>query len=921
MPTPTLATKLYIPPLRLKMVLRPRLITRLNAGLAAGHKLTLISAPAGFGKTTVVSEWVNSCARPVAWLSLDTGDNDPARFLTYLVAALQTMMPNLGAGLLALLQTPQPLQEPAACEALLTSLLNEIATIPDNPTCPGSPGAGRGFVLVLDDYHTIDAGGGIPSGMGVIDKALAFLIEHLPPQLHLVIATREDPQLPLARLRARDQLTEVRAADLRFTPTEAAEFLNQAMGLTLAAEEIAALETRTEGWIAGLQLAALSMQGLPDTTGFIKSFTGSNRFVLDYLLEEVLQQQPARIQTFLLRTSILNRMCGALCDAVLLDPAVSGQEILETLERANLFTVPLDQERRWYRYHHLFGDLLRQRLGSAADLPELHLRASRWYEENGDLAASFQHALAAVDFERAAHLAEMAWQEMDRTFQTAAWLGWVNNLPMGLVSARPRLCMQLGWAFSDAGALETSETHLQNAERALAGMTDQAEAKSLPGIIALIRACNAQIEGNLAATAQYAELSLQLIPADDLYHRAQAIITLEFTHWATGELEAAHRAMHIWMSDMQRLGNQLFAIASAFAVADMQVTLGHLAAAETTLRQAIQQAAAQGQEAESVTAHHHLGLALLAHERGDDRAMSQHLQAAADLGQRTTLVDWLYRWHLAQARFKEAAGDWAAALEWFDKAEQSYVKNPIPILQSVAAHKVRIYLKQGRLDKAQAWVQERPLTTEDEVCYLNEYDHLTLARVRLATASCAGVSALLARLLTLAARQKRTGSVLEILLTQALVEQAQGNQPQALAALEQALTLAVPEGYLRIFVDEGEPLRVLLWAFRGLTEKQAPDRVHPQRGYVDKLLAAFAPPAGLPPATTSNLPLAIVEPLTPRELDVLRLIAQGLSNHEIGERLFLALDTIKGYNRRIFDKLQVQRRTEAIARARALGLL
>lgn len=917
MATPTLATKLYIPPLRLKMVRRPRLVARLNAGLAAGHKLTLISAPAGFGKTTVVSEWVNSCARPVAWLSLDQGDSDPARFLTYLVAALQTMMPNLGAGVLALLQAPQPPRDPAGHAARLSTLLNEIATVPDN------------FVLVLDDYHTIDAGGGLRAqgtaalwdGTGAVDKALAFLLEHLPPQLHLVIATREDPQLPLARLRARDHLTELRAADLRFTPAEAAEFLTQAMGLTLAAEEIAALETRTEGWIAGLQLAALSMQGLPDTTSFIKSFTRSNRFVLDYLLEEVLQQQPIRIQTFLLRTSILNRMCGALCDAVLLDPAVSGQAILETLERANLFTVPLDQERRWYRYHHLFGDLLRQRLGNAADLPEWHLRASRWHEENGDLAASFHHALAAVDFERAAHLAEIAWQEMDRTFQTAAWLGWVNKLPTRVVCARPRLCMQLGWAFSDAGALETSEAHLQNAERALAGMTDQAEDQALPGIIALIRACNAQIQGNLAETVQYAELSLQLIPAEDLYHRAQAIITLEFTHWATGELEAAHCAMHTWMADMQRLGNQVFAIASAFAVADMQVTLGHLTAAEATLREAIQQAAAQGQEAAAVTAHHHLGLALLAHERGDDGTMRQHLQIATDLGQRTTLVDWPYRWHLAQARLKEAAGEWEAALEWLDKAGRSYVKNPIPILQSVAAHQVRIYLKQGRLDKAQAWARERRVTTADEVRYLDEYDQLTLARVRLAEASLAGVSDMLERLLALAEIQKRTGSVLEILLTQALVQQAQGNRPRALAALEQALTLAAPEGYLRVFMDEGEPMRLLLWEFRAWLEKQSQNRTQPQHGYVNKLLAAFAEPAGAPPAATSKGQADLIEPLTQRELEVLRLIAQGLSNHEIGERLFLALDTNKGYNRRIFDKLQVQRRTEAIARARTLGLL
>src|SRR5207237_1106683 len=334
--TPILATKLYLPRLRPNVVFRPRLLERLNEGVH--RKLTLISAPAGFGKTTLVSEWVEGIERPTAWLSLDEGDNDPARFLAYLIAALQTIAATIGEGVLGVLQSPQP----PPPEAILTALLNEITTLPDN------------FVLVLDDYHVIDA--------KPIDHTLTYLVEHLPPQMHLVIATREDPQLPLARLRARGQLTELRATDLRFTPSEAAEFLNQGMGLNLSAEDVTALEARTEGWIAGLQLAAISLQGHQDVTGFITSFTGSHHFVLDYLVEEVLQQQSESLQTFLLRTSILDRLCGSLCDAVLLTPSGSGQANLEYLEHANLFLVPLDNERRWYRYHQLFADLLRQRL-------------------------------------------------------------------------------------------------------------------------------------------------------------------------------------------------------------------------------------------------------------------------------------------------------------------------------------------------------------------------------------------------------------------------------------------------------------------------------------------------------------------------------------------------------------------------------
>jgi len=909
MSTTVLATKLYIPPPRPKIVLRPRLIERLNEGLH--RKLTLISASAGFGKTTLVSEWVASCGQSVAWLSLDEGDNDLTRFLIYLVAALQTIAANIGVGVLGVLQSPQ---SPSA-ESILTTLINEITTIPDNP----STGSGQRFILVLDDYHIIDS--------KPVDNALAFLMEHLPPQMHLVIATREDPSLPLARLRTRGQLTELRAADLRFTPAEAAEFLNRMMGLNLLAEDITALEARTEGWIAGLQLAAISMQGHQDAPGFIKSFTGSHHFVLDYLVEEVLQQQPESVQTFLLCTSILDRMCGTLCDAVLLAPSTSGQETLEYLERANLFIVTLDNERRWYRYHHLFGDLLRQRLGNPQELPEYHLRASTWYEAHDDLANAFHHAHAAGDSERAARLAEVAWHGMERSFQTAAWLGWVKKLPDEVICSRPRLCVQLGGAFSDAGELELSEAHLQNAERALADALDQHDSKSLLGNIALIRASNAQNQGNLAETVRYAELSVQLIPEDDLYHRAQAAITLEFTHWATGNLEASLRAMYDWIKNMQRLGNQMFAIASAFAVADMQITLGHLAEAEKALRQAIQEAAALGREAESVTAHHHLGLAQLAHERGDDKAAAGHLQTAADIGKSSTLVDWLYRWNLAQARLKESAGEWDAALEFFDEARRVYVKNPVPMLRPVEACKARVHLKQGRLDKAQAWARERGLSVTDEANYLDEYEYLTLARVRRVEGVFTGVNELLERLLALAESQKRTGSVIEILLTQALVHQAQGNQSQALARLERALTLAEPERYLRTFVEEGDAMQSLISDFRLTIATHA----HPLLGYVNRILDFFPQSAEVTPqhlhlaqvqvSKIVNQKSKLIEPLTDRELEVLHLIAAGHSNAEIGQRLYLSVSTVKGHNLRIFNKLQVENRTEAVARARELGLL
>lgn len=890
-----LQTKLFAPQLRPSLVARPRLLVKLNRGLQTGAGLTLISAAAGFGKTTLVREWIAGCKRPFAWLSLDERDGDLARFLAYFVAAVQTVAPEVGRktpGILDLL----PQQAP---ESVLTILLNEIAANKET------------FVVVLDDYHALDA--------QTVDLALSYVLEHQPPQMHLVVVTREDPSLPLSRLRARGQLSEVRAADLRFTSAEAGEFLNRVMGLNLCEEDIAALESRTEGWIAGLQLAAISMQGHQDSTRFIQSFTGSHHFVMDYLIDEVLGQQPQNVQAFLLRTSILDRMCGPLCDAILLDPSTVGQEVLEHLERTNLFIVPLDSERRWYRYHHLFGDLLRQRLGQARDLPEYHLRASAWYEQNGEPAQAFQHALAAGDFEQAARLAEAAWQKMERSFQTTTWLGWVQRLPDAAINARPWLCVQIGWAYSDVGELEPSETYLQNAERALAGRAERETFDSIPGIIALIRAGNAQIAGNLTDTVRYAELCLRLVPENDLLSRSQAAITLGFTQWAIGDVEASLRAMHRWMEDMQELGNELYVIASAFVVADMQVTLGSLGEAEEALRQSIHKARVFGEEAEVVTAHHHLGLAMLAFERGEEAARAQSLQTAARLGERTTLVDWPYRWNLAQARLKEAGGEWDSALSLMDVAERDYIKNPIPILQPMAARKARVYLKQGRLGRAQAWALERGLAVTDEVSYLVEYELLTLARVRLAEGFFTGVDPLLDRLLALAEAQNRAGSVIEILLTRALVLEAQDKRAEALAALERALTLTEPEGYQRIFVDEGEAMRSLLTELRAATDRLA---AHSMRRYVDKIVAAFSRPAGAI-AESAPKPLASEreEPLTARELEVLLLIAEGHSNAEIGQRLYLALSTVKGHNLRIFGKLQVQNRTEAVARARELGLI
>lgn len=971
------------------MVPRARLIEQLNEGLVRGRKLSLISAPAGFGKTTLVSEWVAGFKRQreplvrAAWLSLEEGDNDLTRFLVYLIAALQTLAPstggppktggaNIGAGALSVLQSPQP----PPIETILIALVNEIASILDN------------FVLVLDDYHLIES--------KPVDEALSFLVEHAPPQMHMVIATREDPHLSLARMRARGLLTELRAGDLRFTSSEAAEFLNQIMGLSLSPEDITALEARTEGWIAGLQLAALALQGTvskqgnPDAESFIKSFTGSHRFVLDYLLEEVLHRQTAEIQTFLLRTSILERLCGSLCDAVCSygtgahapdasGPASAGlenvgQTTLEYLEHANLFIVPLDNERHWYRYHHLFADLLRQRLlqqprlllqtpllqqtsstrEEKGGVDELHRRASEWYEHNGLAADAIHHALAAKDFERAATLIELAVPEMRRNRQEATHteLGWLKALPDELVQFRPVLSVAYAYALFGSGELETVEARLRDAERWLdpadpvemkadrsersaslaartaAGMVvvDEKEFRRLPGMIALLQTAQALSRGNMPETVKNARRVLDLAPEDDHLILGGAASTLGLAAWTSGDLETAIRMTADGMTNVRRAGYISPAIGGAIVLADILIAQGRLHEAMTTYERALQwatESGGQGAPGAPVlrgAADMHVGMSSLHREHNDLKTATQHLLTSRALGELAGLPQNPYRWCAAMARIREAQGDLEGALGLLDQAERLYVANFSPNVRPIAARKTRIWVAQGKLDEALGWAKARGLSVDNELSYLGEFDHISLARILLACyqrdrAACliADLGRLLERLLKAAEEGGRKGSVIEILVLQAIAYQAHGDLPAALSSLQHALTLGEPEGYIRLFLDEGPNMLKLL---REVSER----KIMPE--YSARLMAAFEaePQKGDEKPDLSPEKL-LIEPLTQREVDVLRLIAEGLSNQEIGDRLFLALDTVKGHNRRIFEKLQVQRRTEAIARARELGLL
>ena len=873
-----LSTKFYIPAPRLNGVPRPTLIERLNEGL--DRKLTLISAPAGFGKTTLVSQWIAGCGQSIAWLSLDEGDNDQVRFLSYLVAALQTIRAGIGEGLLAVLQSPQRPQ----AEAILTTLLNEISVIPEQ------------FILILDDYHLIDS--------QAVDHALAFLVEHQPPQMHLVIATREDPDLPLARLRARGQLTELRAADLRFTPAEASEFLNEAMGLNLSAEEITALEARTEGWIAGLQLAALSMQNQEDIPGFIQAFTGSHHFVLDYLIEEVLEQQPESVQAFLLRTSILDRLCGPLCDAVLLDPSASGQKTLEYLEHANLFIVPLDNERRWYRYHHLFAELLRQRLQQAGRVAEYHMRASQWYEDNGFQLEAFRHAAAANEIDRAQRLIEAKGMGLHLPDATTVVLSWLDSLPASVLDARPYLRWKHASLLLIMGQTSGVEERLQATETALAaaalsGAEPDDKVRDMIGKIAVARADLALMQQRPEIMLVQAQRALEYLHAENLGYRSEAIRFMGHSHFLRGDRNAAGRAYAEALSLGKASGDISTTLFATTLLAQVQVLENQLYLAAETYQSVMPQMSEYSPANAGVV---HEGLAGIYYEWNDLDTAEQHgLQSLRLARQYDQLVNRLLTIQVLLARLKLACGDVDAAAALLAEAQQTAYQKQFTIrLPDIAAVQVLVLLRQGQVEGAAQLAQQYELP-------------LSRARVLLAEGDPAAALSVLGPFRAQMEAKGWEDERLRASVLEALAHHAQRDRDRAVQALEDALAMAEPGGFIRLFVDEGAPMRRVLTdaAERGVI----PD-------YVGKLLAAFEAERPQPePEAVASPGQPLSEPLTERELEVLRLIADGLSNQEICERLFLALDTVKGHNRRIFSKLQVQRRAEAIARARELGLL
>lgn len=906
-----LATKLYVPPPPQRLVARARLLKQLDEGLQG--KLVLISTPPGFGKTTLVSNWIATQDLPAAWLSLDTEDANPRRFLTYLVAALQNALPAVGASVSSALDSAQ--MPPA--DSILTALLNEIAA------------TGRAFVLVLDDYHVIDS--------NEIDRLIAFLVDHMPPVMHLIMTTREDPQLPLARWRARAQLVEVRAADLSFTPAEAALFLNQGTGLDLTSEEIAALEARTEGWVAGLQMALLSLRGRTDVAAFIQNFAGDNRHVVDYLVEEVLQRQSADMRAFLLQTSILDRLCAPLCNAV--TGLGNGAIMLESLERNNLFLVPLDDKRHWYRYHHLFAAVLAARATheAPAEVTQWHARASDWYAAHAMPADAIRHAFAAQDYARAATLIQGTLFELRRARNEGLLIDWVRALPKETVRSHPLLGVHYAGALMQRGRIDEVDDLLSDAESHLgaspASKMDAAEMRLLPGWIAIYRAGLALITGATHTCLEYAQRALDELPADAPMERGAAAALCGIAWWSRGNLDQAYETYAAGMEQVERAGFFADSVGSAIILADLSIAQGRLQDASATYERGFALAVAQSEPPLRGAADMLVGMSMLYFEWNRLEDSLQALQRARSLGDFAGLPQSAYRWRVAMAQLRFAEGDLNGALLLLQDAERLYVGDFTPNVRPLSTRKVRVWLAQGRTNDCLAWVRTRRLAPNEELAYLNECEYLTLARILLAqeeierasldtagshaTAGSLDTAAsvrLLERLLAAARAGERMGSIIEISVVLALAYQAYGATDAALATLEHAMLLAQPQGYLRLFVDEGAAMGSLL--------RHAIAR-HIQPEYAHQILAAFPAPQVEVAPLRHSAPArqALVEPLSQREIDVLRLFPSELSGPQIADQLIIALSTLRTHTKNIYGKLGVSSRRAAVNRALELGLI
>ena len=901
--TPLLATKLYAPPVRADAVARPRLVQRVQAGVAAGH--VVLAAPAGFGKSTVAAQWLAGTSMPAAWLSLEEDDREPLRFLAYLSAALRRAEPDLPDGVERALRASRPLPP----QAVATELVNALAV------------GTQDLAVVLDDYHRVD--------VTPLREVATFLIDHAPPRLHLVVTSRDEPQLPLARLRARGRLTELTAHDLRFDAGDATRFLHDAMGLELAAEDDEALLRTTEGWAAGLQLAALTLRGRDDAHALVERFAGRHRHVVDYLSAEVLHGVDPVVRAFLLDVAILERFDVSLCDAV--TGRDDASEMLERLERANLFLVRLDDERRWFRFHHLFADVLREEAQRALgdDVAERHHRASRWWEARDATGEAIAHALAAHDVGRAVRLLELAWRPMDRSFQVPTWDRWAARVPDDAQRSRPVLAMARAWSCLTAGEIAQAGAWLEDVEAwtrahgegAAAGastevdegVADPVAFAAVPARTAAARAYLAQARGDTEAAEADLRRAVDLAPEEDPGVRALPAGLLGLGAWGRGDLTAALRDLTIGMRGFRDQGDAAAALSFTFAIAAVQTDLGRLRDAVVTYEEAQRYARRQSGGTLPGETEVHVGLAEALLARGDRDEAEVELRAGEALGPAGILTGDDARLAAARARVWFALGDAEAALALLDEADAKEVPGPMPQVRPTGATRARIRLAQGRWAEARAWADDQGPASELEPSYVDAYVHLTVARVRLAEFRADGgegpihdATDLLQRVVTAAAHGGWRGIVLEARVLQALAFQAVGDDGAALDAILDALRIAEPEGHQAVFLDEVPALAGLLRAaaqagagkrqVRRLQRAASAETLHP------RVLPDF------------------VEPLSERERDVLRLLAGNMTGPQIARELGMSVHTLRSHTKTIYAKLGVHGRREAVRRGAELGL-
>ena len=907
-----LATKLYLPGPQPGFVRRPRLLDMLDEALGRG--LVLVCAPAGFGKTALLADWIRRGEGSVSWLSLDAGDSDPARFWRHVVAALDRARPGVAERVGPLLGPPAP----ASFEGLVTALINELAAPPGQDE----------LLLVLDDYHLIDA--------QQVHEPLVFLLEHLPPGVHLVLASRADPPLPLARLRAGGQLAELRGGDLRFTAEEAAALLRETLGDVLPAAAVVALAARTEGWAAGLQLAALSLQGQADPAGFVAAFSGSHRYVLDYLTDEVLEGQTDQVREFLLETSVLDRLSGGLCDAV--TGRTGGQVMLEQVERANLFLTPLDEVRGWWRYHQLFADLLRARLQQQQPgrVAALHHNAAAWCEQQGLADDAIRHALAAGDTTGAAGLIERHFDALFfRRGEGATVQRWLAAIPAEIAISRPRLLLARSRLALARGRVEAAGPLLDAAESAQAGAAGVAGEPcgpsagrdswlvNVPAAVTTQRAYLAALRGDADGTAAFASQALAVIGDDDWMLASHARGYLSLAEWMRGRLPEAEQLLSSITAQWRAAGEHALAVRGCHHLGQIQRAQGRLDAALGTYQQAVDIAAVPGRPHLPAAGTGYAGMAEVAYQRGELDAALRHVTEGIPLARQSAHTQPLANGLVTLAWIRQANGNPAGAREAMGEAERAAPGPGVAgLLNPVPAQRARLLLAQGDVAAAARWTEQRGLGPDDDPGYPREPEYLVLARVLLARARPGPALALLGRLHAAAAAQGRIGSVIEIRALQALALAASGDDAAAVEALAEALTLGHPEGHVRVFADEGAPMRALLGRLIAAQRTEhAAARAVPL-DYLARLLHAFDQQHTEPGSgrATAALP-GLLEPLTAREVEVLGLLGAGKSNPRIAEELVVTVDTVKKHVSHVLDKLGATNRTEAVTRARQLGLI